>query len=723
MVVQKDNHANNAVGTLYLEIKQTCEDPDRLSHPTPDMSLAELWWMLEHQLHCSAWDIAQKISDITQLPVSRNILEVNAGEILGKIPYKLAVSEPLVPVRKENGITTIAISNPFDTSLQEKLRFILDDNFRCEIAPPDAIQIAVARSYNKKTTGSTFGSLNLNDSLQYINDADSADTALPRLARQLLIDAINKKASDLHIHPFIGGSAVRVRIDGLLQRVVILPEKVSDSLIRYFKARAGMDPANKLIPQDGQMMLDYQDREFDLRLSVLPVTGHGEKLVIRILNRKSVYTLSATGMSLDEIHTLRRMASAPSGVILFCGPTGSGKTTTLYSILNELNSETISITTVENPVEYKMAGLSQTEVNEKAGLTFAAALRSILRQDPDVILIGEIRDEQTAQIALQAALTGHLVFSTLHTNDAFSAFPRLFDLGIRPAVLADSLTGIVSQRLLRRLCEACKVPTAEPFTNEEVQFKKLTRSDQPYRPRGCSLCDYSGFTGRKIITEMIEMTPVISRLISEGESDSEKLKTGCAKTYESMSLSASRAIISGETTISEAVHTIGMQFWRQLAIEYKSDPPDLASFGAHTGDERSGTHSILFTGKLDEYTDEFQQMLKLAWFDVYRAGNPEEAKQALQSHEDIYLVILNLDGGESDDEIIKSVDTYRVAMAWSRLPAILVLPDNRRELEKLLRDAGATSRFIYKSTPNEDIITMINEAISKRLDFKWGLEN
>lgn len=715
---------NKAVGNtppnllLFEKFKTHFDQENKLVSPSDTTNLASVWNSISTQLDIESVEVAKMLAELSDLEVAENI-DVPLDTLINKVPYKLAVTFTFLPLRNEEKTTIIAISNPFNDHLHEMIRFIFGINYRCEITPPKILELAIASAYDKNSSLIDKGNLDLDE--KYL--ANSEEKQIPQLARQLLKKAIQKNASDLHLQPFVGGSAVRIRVDGILNRLSIIPTNVAHAVLRYFKSLGGMDPTSSILPQDGRITLHEGGHEYDLRISVLPIQGRQEKLVIRFLNRDTVYNLSTSSFSLDEIHTLRRMAANPSGVVLICGPTGSGKTTTLYSMLSELNVEGVSIATAENPVEYNMPGLAQSEVNEKAGLTFAKVLRSILRQDPDIILIGEIRDQETARIAMQSALTGHLVFSTLHTNDALSAIPRLLDLEIQPAILADSLAGIVSQRLLRRLCENCYVKPEAPLSQVEEAFSSATKVKPAKRAMGCDACNYTGYKGRLVITEMIEVESELRELLRFGEKDINKLRQACAKHNQNLSLSASRLIISGETTAEEALRVIGRHFWIDLAHQYKSDMPIIKQLKNDNALNKSSNASILLTGSLEYFTEDFKNAMGYGWLNLYLAASPDEAKSTLKENEDIDLVILDIDDHLNEKEVINLVEQYRTALAWSRIPALIRLPDGRENLKEILVKEGATSRFISKTAPANDIISEINEALTKSMDYSWGVDN
>jgi len=697
--------------TLFLEkIKSFSEEFQNLPDALANKSLTDTWTAMATRLGVETHVLAEKIAASCGIGAELNLFQAEP-ELVTRVARNIAAEYHFIPVRKEGNAVIIAAANPFDPKVEEAAKFALNSEITLHIAPPDVIELAQAKFYSEQEGRKNAAALK----------SPAMEAGIPKLAGQLMHKAVEHRASDMHVQPFIGGATVRIRVDGLLKRMVLLPESVADALIRFFKAGSKMDPTNHRIPQDGRMNLEDGEHHYDLRVSTLPLGEQKEKLVIRFLNADATYSLDSTGLSLQSMHTLRSMASNPSGVVLLCGPTGSGKTTTLYSILAELNNEKTSITTIENPVEYRIAGLSQTEINEASGLTFAKALRSILRQDPDVILVGEIRDEETAQIAMQAALTGHLLFSTLHTNSALGAIPRLMDLGVQPVILSQALAGLVSQRLMRRLCPDCRERARKPLRQDEEIFQKITRVAPGYRAAGCESCGYTGYKGRVVISEMVEITPAIASLIAKGESDPALLLAAADEKIMTLAGDASRRIISGETTPAEGLRVMGKQFWHELATEYGTSVPDVSGIRQSSANAASKETHILLAGDNSAFSTELISTLEHAWLKLHFAATPEDANSELQHHTDIEFVILDLPDSLDDEAILDYVSDYRVAMAWSRLPALLLLPEGRPDLENKIREEGATSKMITKPENPEEVVFQINKAVAEHLDFRWGL--
>ncbi len=405
---------------LHILVTRAFPASEALRTLISDQSLVTAWKQLAVAAGVDKWALAGAIAKELSLeaPGSLNSPDPFAAQLL---PENLAREYFMLPLREESGVLVVACAAPYDENGLQRVHFVTNRTLKVLVVPPDELEWAIVNAYSRLTQlhANQIGTLLWTAEGKTVGPDASGEHALVQLARSLLMEAIKARASDIHIQPFSGGGLVRIRVDGVLQRMAFVPGPVLQALLRYFKAQGGMDPTNDRVPQDGRMSLVLGSHDYDLRLSVLPAS-RGERLVIRFLDQSRVYKLSGAGLSTAAMQSLRKLGANSSGVVLITGPTGSGKTSTLYAMLAEINRTGVSIITVENPVEYRVAGISQVEVNAKAGLTFASALRSILRQDPDIILIGEIRDGETADIAMQAALTGHLVLSTLHTNDALT---------------------------------------------------------------------------------------------------------------------------------------------------------------------------------------------------------------------------------------------------------------------------------------------------------------
>ena len=452
-------------------------------------------------------------------------------EILALVPKHVARRYKVVPVSKHDNTLTVAISDPLDVDTVDSLRYILRMNVEAVVAAKNDIDNAITRYYGSAddtvenmlqeiTEGEVDFGLPTNKAaqtkLEDIAETD-ADAPIIKLVGLVIMEAYRNRASDIHIEPLEKRLRVRYRIDGVLQEVDNPPKRLQASIISRLKIMSNMSIAEKRVPQDGRIQIPVMGRTLDLRVSCLP-TNHGESIVMRILDKTSLLLgLGDLGFFSDDQETMSKIINMPDGVFLVTGPTGSGKTTTLYGCLNEINKPDRKIITVEDPVEYQLSGINQVQVNADINLTFAAALRSILRQAPNVIMIGEIRDLETANIAVQAALTGHLVFSTLHTNDAPSAVTRIVDMGVKPFLVASAVKAIMAQRLIRKVCPKCRVPYMP--TDYEMEVLKLNPDEMKnatmVRGHGCNECSKTGYRGRMGIYEIFSVDDEVRRLIYE----------------------------------------------------------------------------------------------------------------------------------------------------------------------------------------------------------------
>lgn len=459
------------------------------------------------------------------LPVLSAISEKSVDlEVLAKIPLRFLRDYAVLPIRDDSGGMRIVTADPYEFAPIDELSLIIGTPSGLAVAPRSVIVDAINRYYPLEGTKEMIAEL---EEEKAVDEAElsftdmqedivgmESEAPIIKLVNHILYQAVKRGASDIHIEPFEKELRVRYRIDGVMYEALMPPKRAQAAIASRIKIMANLNIAEKRQPQDGRIAIRVADKPIDIRVSVLPVT-HGERIVMRLLDKsRSFASLKNLALSERDYGVLERAIHNPNGIILITGPTGSGKTSTLYSILTELNTPDVNIVTVEDPVEYQMAGIGQVQVREKIGLTFAAALRSILRQDPDIVMIGETRDQETAQIAIQAALTGHLVLSTLHTNSAPASITRLIDMGVEPFLIASTIVAIVAQRLVRRLCEHCKVQiTPDPAVLAQLglspqEAQKITF----YGAKGCDECLNTGYKGRLAIFEIMVMTPAIARL-------------------------------------------------------------------------------------------------------------------------------------------------------------------------------------------------------------------
>ncbi len=497
-------------------------------------------------------------------------------EIIERVSPSIATVYKVIPVRFENGVLTLALADPLNVKVLDDLRFLLDCELKGAVSNEDAVNRALDKYYAGESDSVEDLLSELEDQDAIIDFSTSTSESIDlesleelsnlapvrKLLNLVLLQAIKDKSSDIHFEPFEDEFKIRYRIDGVLYEMVPPPQHLALAITSRIKVMSNLDIAERRMPQDGRVELNISGNPVDLRISVLP-TMFGESVVMSVLDRSVVaLDINRLGFRDDDMPAVRSLIDLPHGIILVTGPTGSGKTTTLYSALNELNDISVKIITTEDPVEYDLYGIIQVQIDADIGRTFAACLRSILRQDPDVILVGEIRDLETAQIAIQASLTGHLVFSTLHTNDSPSTITRLLDMGVEAFLLTSTLEGVISQRLVRRICESCK-ESYEP-TDEMLMELNLTQEDikgkQFFYGRGCDACNNTGYRSRMALYEIMLMDDDLREMVMKGESTQAVREMAVRKGMRALRESGMLAIYDGATTIEEVVReTLGAE--------------------------------------------------------------------------------------------------------------------------------------------------------------------
>ncbi len=491
-------------------------------------------------------------------------------EIIRIIPSEMAMSYQILPLSydKDRHELVVAMKTADNFRALDDLRLLMGFNVRAVVAPAEQLEKLLQTHYgdDEESVLDIISSLTDDEDFEALADRGESidleeqieladDNRVKRLLNLVLLQAIKDKASDIHFEPFEDEFKMRYRIDGVLYEMIPPPKHLAMPIVSRVKVMSNLDIAERRLPQDGRIELIVNNNPVDLRVAVLP-TMFGESVVMRILDRGNVQLdLDRIGMRGDDLETFRQLIHKPNGIVVVTGPTGSGKTTTLYAALNELNTPTEKILTVEDPVEYDIDGLVQIQVRAEVGLTFAAALRSFLRQDPDIILVGETRDLETAQIAVQASLTGHLVFTTLHTNDAPSSIARLLDLGLEPFLLTATVEGIAAQRLVRTICSRCKEPY-DPSEEELMQLQLLPEDldgRQLYRGRGCDYCNHSGYKGRVGLFEIMVFDDEIREMIMQNASTQALRAEAKKRGLRTLRQSGLMALYDGITTIEEVV--------------------------------------------------------------------------------------------------------------------------------------------------------------------------
>lgn len=554
-VIQILKDLNKLTSSQVEEVQGSCNDnPQTLD----DELVRKGWVTIDDIHHARAIQFNMEIyEDLSTLDIPE--------EISKKIPYTFAKNHVILPIKVENEQVLVAVSDPLNLNALEEIRYQLGQNVHAVYSPSKTILEAINKRYDleKGIASDLIATMDSSekkdsdegkpDSYDLLEEGD--DAPVIKLLNAIISEAIQQKASDIHFEPFEKDLRVRYRIDGALHNRHSPPKEYQAQLITRIKVMAKLDIAERRLPQDGRIKLNMGGREIDFRVSTAPVIN-GERIVLRILDKGNITLgLEHLGMDGETLRKFRELIKLPEGIVLVTGPTGSGKTTTLYSAIQEVSTDELNIMTIEDPVEYKLPNIAQIGVHPKIDLDFAKGLRHILRQDPDVIMVGEIRDGETAEVATQASLTGHLVLSTLHTNDAPSAITRLVDMGIEPYLLTSSLIGVLAQRLLRKICPHCN--EAYTPTDEEIQELGLSREDLHneviYKGTGCNECFGSGYKGRHGIYELMIISDKMKRQVTKDSDAATLRKIALNEGMVSLRSQGAHLVKEGITTIQEVL--------------------------------------------------------------------------------------------------------------------------------------------------------------------------
>ncbi|HEY8528347.1 MAG TPA: ATPase, T2SS/T4P/T4SS family [Paenibacillaceae bacterium] len=501
-------------------------------------------------------------------------------QVLSQVPESLARKHCIIPLRISDGKVVVAMEDPLNYEAIEEIRLALNASVQPVIAPRSEIEQAISRHYGlEETVEELMEEIEWDGSADDIEEAQSQSSPIVKLVNQIIQGAVAQRASDIHIEPGEKNVVVRYRVDGVLHQEKTLPKNMQGVLTARLKIISRLNITERRVPQDGRIQVQIDSRRIDIRISTLP-TVHGESIVLRILDQSAgVKSMRDLGFSPENLAQFEKMIQRPNGIILISGPTGSGKTSTLYTALRRLNGPDVKIITIEDPVEYKLEGITQVQVNPQVGLTFASGLRSILRQDPNIVMVGEIRDAETAEIAVRASLTGHLVLSTIHTNSALSTVSRLIDMGIEPYLIASSLNCVVAQRLVRRVCKECAAPS--PLREDERrQLEELGLLSEErrhagtfsapisvvtenltsvMRGKGCHACNKTGYKGRVAIHEVLVIDEEMRRAIAKNRPLDELKEIAASKGFTSMLYDGMSKTLAGVTTCDEV--------WKAVAEE------------------------------------------------------------------------------------------------------------------------------------------------------------
>ncbi len=486
-------------------------------------------------------------------------------ELAAVVPQSIAKRHSVVPVKVTGEELTVAMADPLNFVALEEVRTATRRHVIPKIAATSAVEDAITALYGNEDAARAIEEMKLDGAgtapvsvkgEDIAGDADAAPAV--RLVNSILERAANDGASDVHFEPRAGEVAVRMRVDGKLRTVLSVPEELKRTLVSRIKIMGGMDIAESRIPQDGRANIIVDGREIDLRISTLPAM-YGEKAVVRLLDKSAqLLNARALGMDGDDLKKYDSLLASAHGMLLIVGPTGSGKSSTMYAMIRALNSEETNLVTLEDPIEYDVEGVTQVQINEKTGLTFANGLRAVLRQDPDIIAIGEIRDAETAAIAIRSAITGHLVLSTVHTNDSLSAIDRLADIGVEPYLIADALNGVISQRLVRKICPYCKEEYA-PGETELAAFGLRGKKDVKfYRGAGCPHCYHTGYSGRTAVFEILVLDRAVKRAIAEGKRAAQLEEVVKGTGFSAIAEGCRRLVLGGVTTAKEAMGVLNL---------------------------------------------------------------------------------------------------------------------------------------------------------------------
>ncbi len=566
-----DNQTNGILSILVTKKKLTQQDADRAKAEFVNTGVSISDWLVEQKL-ISGDDLMQAKAEYLNVPFISLADKALSPIALGYVDRAVAERLRVIPFDYDpkNGELQVAMSNPLDLAAIEFLEKKTGLRVKSFAALPGEVDAAIAARYQQSLSAEVTAALKENGvggpmevktvNIRKVNEL-IREAPIAKIVTTILEFAAKSRASDIHIEPLEDRTRVRYRIDGILHEKLILPKKIHDALTSRIKILSDMKIDEKRVPQDGRFNFETDEEQVDLRVSSLP-TVHGEKIVMRLLKKTSVVpTLTELGFRGRALANLEEAITRPHGIILVTGPTGSGKTTTLYAVLSRISTVKVNVVTLEDPVEYQIPGVNQVQINPQAGLTFASGLRSFLRQDPNIIMVGEVRDEETAELAVQASLTGHLVFSTLHTNSAAGALPRLLDMKAEPYLLASTITAIVAQRVVRKICSNCKSayqPVPEVIAEIQNALGKLwtVTSDKPvelYKGQGCTICGGTGYKGRVGVFEVLPVSEKIGRLILEHSPASTIENQAVSEGMITMKQDGFLKVVEGITTMEEVL--------------------------------------------------------------------------------------------------------------------------------------------------------------------------
>jgi type IV pilus assembly protein PilB len=663
-------------------------------------ALPEAWTAVARACGVAEHELAARVAAHYRLALAN--LQATEPPAVALVPEKAARRFLAFPVRARDRELVVAVADPTDLDAEQALGFASGRTIVCEVAEPAAIREAIDRRYAPdhalERMVDRVGAKLVDDvrvveevAPETVSSGEVDSAPVVKLANLILHDAVSERASDIHLEPGRDGGTVRFRVDGVLRPFMQLPLSALNRVVSRIKIMGKLDIADRLRPQDGRARVEVARRTFDLRISTVP-TREAEKAVIRILDPKSTRRLEDLGVPSPELTRLRRLLGHRDGIVVVTGPTGSGKTTLLYAALAELATGEINIMTVEDPVEYELPGLTQIQVEPKRGVTFPSALRSILRQDPDVVFVGEIRDLETAEVAIQASLTGHLVLATLHANDAVGAVARFTDIGVERAKVATTLRGAVAQRLARRVCSQCAQRIDGSLSADEASLAARYGAQPVMRAVGCPHCGKSGYRGRVPLLEVLVTSPSVEALVTEGAPATQVQKAAIAGGMRPLRDVAVERVKGGETTLQEIERVLGEVGGRE------ADPPVAAAPHILLVDDDPVARTLA------------KSVLEKNGFRISEAGDGAAALERLEASLDFALMVLDLDmplvtGHEVLARVRRSVQT-------AGLPVLVLTGSVSDEAEAQLMEQGADD-FIRKPLEPARFVARVKAALRR----------
>jgi type IV pilus assembly protein PilB len=665
-----------------------------------DTLTVEAWKAACLACNVDSEDLARVVARHFRLPTA-DMSEADPA-VVELVPHGIALKFGALPLGHGERTLILAVSDPTPPDLERELAFTSGRCVSFRIAPPSDIAKAIEVAYRpdwaatwllEQVPGEVGDGVELGRQrmVEEITEAEIDSKPIVRLTKTVLQMAVEQNASDIHIQPSAGGGVVRFRVDGVLRTGMHMPLPITTRVISRIKVLGRLDIADRLRPQDGRAEIRVHERPYDLRISTVP-TRRAEKAVIRILERRQELGLSEIGLSENEIRRMCEVLRQRDGLIVVTGPTGSGKSTTLHAALSHISSEDVNIVSVEDPVERELNGLTQVQVEESQGLTFLSALRAIMRQDPDVIVVGEVRDAETASIAARASLTGHLVLATLHTNEAIGVVRRLLDLGIDPSILVDTLRGSLAQRLVRTVCPNCVEPASDPLTEEERALFRRFQTRPTVRVVGCGECNHQGYKGRVPVVEFLVVSDTLAELILEGASPTELRSQAIADGMTPLLESALVRVRSGETTLQEVERVVGRMPPVDSVSAHPSTSTQPRDEDPRLAESTHATSRVLVVDDDVQHRVIVRSLLERAGYHVTESedGSAGLARLARGEHFDLMLLDLSMPmlGGR---EVLAAV---RRSVGASDLNVVVVTdaPDPDTELEMLQAGADAYVR-------------------------------